>query len=126
MSVLTMLFTFRLFSPENMLSFAICIMPVTTPSLSELLPFNADVWNPLMKSSISRWHGLPYDSFTGESYSSMRATTFLPCFDSRMPMRLSRELISIPRLAVRSVTAFVISRLNPDSPSGSRVSGWLP
>ena len=43
-----------------------------------------------------------------------------------MPMRLSRELISIPRLAVRSVTAFVISRLNPDSPSGSRVSGWLP
>lgn len=115
MSVLTMLFTFRLFSPENMLSFAICIMPVTTPSLSELLPFNADVRNPLMKSSISRWHGLPYDSFTGESYSSMRATTFLPCLDSRMPMRLSRELISIPRLAVRSVTAFVISRLNPDS-----------
>lgn len=47
----------------------------------------------------------------------MRATTFLPCFDSRMPMRLSRGLISIPRLAVRSVTAFVISRLNPDSPS---------
>ena len=44
---------------------------------------------------------LPYDSFTGESYSSMRATTFLPCFDSRMPMRLSKELISIPRLAVK-------------------------
>ena len=79
--------------------------------------FNAEVRNLLMKSSISRWHGLPYDSFTGESYSSMRAMTFLLCFDSRMPMRLSRELISIPRLAVRSVTAFVISRLNPDSPS---------
>lgn len=63
MSVLTMLFTFRLFSPENMPPVAICIMPVTTPSLSDLLPFNADVRNPLMKSRISRRHGLPYDSF---------------------------------------------------------------
>lgn len=41
-----MLFILGLFIP-NMLPVAICITPVTTPSLSELLPFNADVRNPL-------------------------------------------------------------------------------
>ena len=77
-SLLKMLFTSRLFNPENILSLEICMTPVITPNMSESFPFNAEERMPLMISMMSLWKSLPYALWIGLSYSSRRIITFFP------------------------------------------------
>lgn len=77
-SLLMMSLTARSFTPENMLSLAIRMMPVITASLRLSLPFRATSIMSLMKLRIRLRSSSPYDLFTALSYSSMRTTTSFP------------------------------------------------